>query len=75
MERLNQANEAIYHALEKLLEISKDDSMTDQQRKAIYDVIDDIEETRHALYELKMKCVHNNLNRCFQTSIFLYNVQ
>ena len=53
MERLNQANEAIYHALEKLLEISKDDSMTDQQRKAIYDVIDDIEETRHALCELK----------------------
>lgn len=53
MERLNQANEAIYQALEKLLEISKDDSMTDQQRKAIYDVIDDIEETRHALYELK----------------------
>ena len=43
MENLNQANEAIYHALEKLLEISKDDTMSDQQRKAIYDVIDDIE--------------------------------
>ena len=53
MENLNQANEAIYHALEKLLEISKDDTMSDQQRKAIYDVIDDIEKARHTLYELK----------------------
>ena len=39
--------------LEKLLDISKYDSINEEQRKEIYDVIDDIEEARHALYELK----------------------
>lgn len=53
MEQLNQANHYIYQALEKLLDISKYDSINEEQRKEIYDVIDDIEEVRHALYELK----------------------
>ena len=53
MEQLNQANHYIYQALEKLLDISKYDSINEEQRKEIYDVIDDIEESRHALYELK----------------------
>ena len=53
MEQLNQANHYIYQALEKLLDISKYDSINEEQRKEIYDVIDDIEEARHALYELK----------------------
>lgn len=58
MEQLNQANHYIYQALEKLLDISKYDSINEEQRKEIYDVIDDIEEACHALYELKMKCAH-----------------
>ena len=53
MEQLNQANHYIYQALEKLLDISKYDSINEEQRKEIYDVIDDIEEARHELYELK----------------------
>lgn len=53
MEQLNQANHYIYQALEKLLDISKYDSINEEQRKEIYDVIDDIEEARHGLYELK----------------------
>lgn len=53
MEQLNFANDYIYQALEKLLEISKDDQIGNEQRLAIYDVISDIEEARHALYELK----------------------
>ena len=44
MEQLNQANHYIYQALEKLLDISKYDSINEEQRKEIYDVIDDIEE-------------------------------
>ena len=59
MEQLNQANHYIYQALEKLLDISKYDSINEEQRKEIYDVIDDIEEARHALYELKNEmCTH-----------------
>lgn len=53
MERIDFANDYIYQALEKLLNISKDVHMNDEQRQAIYDVIEDIEEARHALYELK----------------------
>lgn len=53
MEQLNFANDYIYQALEKLLEISKDEQIGNEQRQAIYDVISDIEEARHALYELK----------------------
>lgn len=53
MERIDFANDFIYQALEKLLNISKDVHMNDEQRQAIYDVIEDIEEARHALYELK----------------------
>ncbi|UTY38033.1 hypothetical protein NMU03_10020 [Allocoprobacillus halotolerans] len=53
MERIDFANDFIYQALEKLLNISQDVHMNDEQRQAIYDVIEDIEEARHALYELK----------------------
>lgn len=53
MDQLNQANEYAYQVLEKLLEFSKNDDISSEQRKEIYDIIEDIEEIRHILYELK----------------------
>ena len=53
MDQLNQANEYTYQVLEKLLEFSKDEGISTEQRQKIYDIIEDIEEVRHILYELK----------------------
>lgn len=53
MNRLDQANEYIYHTLEKLIEFTKNHAIDDQQKREIYDIIDDMEEARHCLYELK----------------------
>ena len=53
MDQLNQANEYTYQVLEKLLEFSKDEGISTEQRQKIYDIIEDIEEARHILYELK----------------------
>lgn len=53
MDQLNQANEYTYQVLEKLLEFSKEESISTEQRQKIYDIIEDIEEVRHILYELK----------------------
>lgn len=53
MDQLNQANEYTYQVLEKLLDFSKEEGISTEQQQKIYDIIDDIEEVRHILYELK----------------------